>query len=159
MDRAVIERLIASLTRLLDSTVGLGGPPAGPGGPGLEFCSSRALGATWALDGLWRSLGLDGLLSRLLAGTRRDARTERVLFALVAARAILGEWLGGSGGGWQDSGGVWPGIKLIEGTAAADGARPGRPGSRAAAQGRDWAGRGRGRRCRCRALARNRRSS
>ncbi|HVZ65156.1 MAG TPA: UTP--glucose-1-phosphate uridylyltransferase [Lacunisphaera sp.] len=37
---------------------------------------------------------------------------------VVAARAILGEWLGGSGGGWQDSGGLWPGIKLIEGTAA-----------------------------------------
>lgn len=34
---------------------------------------------------------------------------------IVASRAILGEWLGGSGGGWQDSGGVWPGIKLIEG--------------------------------------------
>jgi hypothetical protein len=34
---------------------------------------------------------------------------------IVAARAILGEWLGGSGGGWQDSGGVWPGIKLIQG--------------------------------------------
>jgi UTP--glucose-1-phosphate uridylyltransferase len=40
---------------------------------------------------------------------------------LVAARAILGEWLGGSGGGWQDSGGVWPGIKLIEGVPAAEG--------------------------------------
>jgi hypothetical protein len=38
---------------------------------------------------------------------------------LVAARAILGEWLGGSGGGWQDSGGVWPGIKLIQGVSAA----------------------------------------
>ncbi|HEX8309810.1 MAG TPA: UTP--glucose-1-phosphate uridylyltransferase [Chthoniobacteraceae bacterium] len=37
---------------------------------------------------------------------------------LVLARALLGEWLGGSGGGWQDSGGVWPGIKLIEGMAA-----------------------------------------
>jgi hypothetical protein len=37
---------------------------------------------------------------------------------LIAARAILGEWLGGSGGGWQDSGGVWPGIKLIEGALA-----------------------------------------
>ncbi len=37
---------------------------------------------------------------------------------LVAARAILGEWLGGSGGGWQDSGGVWPGIKLIQGVTA-----------------------------------------
>ena len=34
---------------------------------------------------------------------------------LVAARAILGEWLGGSGGGWQDSGGLWPGLKLIRG--------------------------------------------
>ena len=32
-------------------------------------------------------------------------------------RAILGEWLAGSGGGWQDSGGVWPGIKLIYGRA------------------------------------------
>lgn len=37
---------------------------------------------------------------------------------LVAARAILGEWVGGSGGGWQDSGGVWPGIKMIEGQRA-----------------------------------------
>jgi hypothetical protein len=37
---------------------------------------------------------------------------------IVAARAILGEWIGGSGGGWQDSGGLWPGIKLIEGAAA-----------------------------------------
>ncbi len=40
---------------------------------------------------------------------------------LVAARAILGEWLGGSGGGWQDSGGIWPGIKLIEGRLSAEG--------------------------------------
>jgi hypothetical protein len=40
---------------------------------------------------------------------------------LVLARALLGEWLGGSGGGWQDSGGVWPGIKLIEGVAAREG--------------------------------------
>ncbi|MCP4944321.1 MAG: UTP--glucose-1-phosphate uridylyltransferase [Planctomycetaceae bacterium] len=40
---------------------------------------------------------------------------------LVAARAILGEWIGGSGGGWQDSGGVWPGIKLIEGAKSEDG--------------------------------------
>jgi hypothetical protein len=40
---------------------------------------------------------------------------------IVAARAILGEWLGGSGGGWQDSGGVWPGIKLIQGVLAQEG--------------------------------------
>jgi hypothetical protein len=43
------------------------------------------------------------------------AESER---RLVAARAILGEWLAGSGGGWQDSGGVWPGVKLIQGVLA-----------------------------------------
>src|SRR5512134_2561557 len=40
---------------------------------------------------------------------------------LVASRAILGEWLGGSGGGWQDSGGIWPGIKIISGAEACEG--------------------------------------
>ncbi|MEO1615226.1 MAG: UTP--glucose-1-phosphate uridylyltransferase [Planctomycetota bacterium] len=46
------------------------------------------------------------------------SETER---RLVGARAILGEWIGGSGGGWQDSGGVWPGIKLICGAEANEG--------------------------------------
>jgi galactokinase/mevalonate kinase-like predicted kinase len=40
---------------------------------------------------------------------------------VVVARAILGEWLGGSGGGWQDSGGIFPGVKLIQGTTAQPG--------------------------------------
>ena len=40
---------------------------------------------------------------------------------VVASRAILGEWLGGSGGGWQDSGGLWPGMKVITGKLAAEG--------------------------------------
>lgn len=88
VDRAAIERLIASLRRLLDAPAGLAGNPTGGAVEGLESVSSRALGATWALDGLWRSLGIDALLCRLLAGTRRDPRVERVIFALVAARAI-----------------------------------------------------------------------
>lgn len=40
---------------------------------------------------------------------------------IVLARALLGEWLGGSGGGWQDSGGIWPGIKRISGVPATEG--------------------------------------
>jgi hypothetical protein len=40
---------------------------------------------------------------------------------IVLARALLGEWIGGSGGGWQDSGGVWPGMKLICGALAGEG--------------------------------------
>ncbi len=69
------------------------------------------------------------LLACLIAVCMRASRQTRSLSGgleenerrLVAARAILGEWLGGSGGGWQDSGGVWPGIKLIEGVEAAPG--------------------------------------
>ncbi len=46
--------------------------------------------------------------ARSLAGPLQEDERR-----LVLARALLGEWLGGSGGGWQDSGGVWPGMKLI----------------------------------------------
>jgi hypothetical protein len=54
--------------------------------------------------------------TRSLTGQLAEAERR-----LVAARAILGEWLAGSGGGWQDSGGVWPGMKLIQGVKAAAG--------------------------------------
>jgi len=55
---------------------------------GLEFTESRPLGATWALDALWNRLGIDAALRRLLAD-RQDDSTERVLFALVAQRALV----------------------------------------------------------------------
>jgi hypothetical protein len=87
LDRPAIERLIASLSRLLDPAAALKATVGGTA-PELTFVSSRALGATWALEGVWRSLGLDELLVRLLGEGRRGARVERVLFGLVAARAI-----------------------------------------------------------------------
>ncbi|NNC88151.1 MAG: UTP--glucose-1-phosphate uridylyltransferase, partial [Akkermansiaceae bacterium] len=66
--------------------------------------------------------GLIGVLMRATGQTRSlTGPLEENERRLVLARAILGEWIGGSGGGWQDSGGVWPGIKLITGEAAADG--------------------------------------
>ncbi len=69
------------------------------------------------------------LLACLIAASMRatgqihssPARSTENDRRLVAARAILGEWLAGSGGGWQDSGGVWPGMKLIQGVQAAEG--------------------------------------
>ncbi len=54
--------------------------------------------------------------ARSLSGPLDEAERR-----LVAARAILGEWLAGSGGGWQDSGGVWPAMKLITGEFAGQG--------------------------------------
>ncbi len=68
---------------------------------------------------------LASLISACMRATRQAASLTGPLIEserrLVAARAILGEWLGGSGGGWQDSGGVWPGMKLIQGVLAGEG--------------------------------------
>src|SRR5919206_140161 len=56
----------------------------------LEFLAARLcpFGGAWLLDGLWQQLGIDTLLRRLAAGTRRDPIVERVLFTLVANRAL-----------------------------------------------------------------------
>jgi len=88
VDPAAIERLVGSLSRLLDPT-GTGARRPGPAGDaGLSMRESRPLGGTHVLDGLWRRLGLDKLMAQLLVGSRRDPRVERVLFALVANRAL-----------------------------------------------------------------------
>ncbi|GAB3267291.1 UTP--glucose-1-phosphate uridylyltransferase [Larkinella harenae] len=68
---------------------------------------------------------LGSIISLLMRATGQTQTLEGGLQEserrLVASRAILGEWIGGSGGGWQDSGGVWPGIKAIQGTFAQEG--------------------------------------
>lgn len=46
------------------------------------------MGGAWALDGLWRTLKIERTLDRLLEGRRLDARAERVIFAMVANRAL-----------------------------------------------------------------------
>ena len=88
VDRAGIERLIASLSRLVDAPV-LAGPASSESGEGLGFVESRPLGGAWALDGLWGRLGIGTAITKMLGKSRRDAElTERVLFALVANRAL-----------------------------------------------------------------------
>jgi hypothetical protein len=87
LDRDAIKRLVASLTRLLDPTTALAGTTTA-GADGLAFTSSRPVGGTVVLDALWRRLGIDTVMTRLLTGRKRDPRTERVLFALVANRAL-----------------------------------------------------------------------
>jgi len=68
---------------------------------------------------------LAGLISLCMRATGQTTaltgKLEELECRVVAARAILGEWIGGSGGGWQDSGGVWPGMKLIQGALAQEG--------------------------------------
>src|SRR5574341_1230176 len=83
-NRAALQRLVASVARFLDPDQAL----AATAGEGLAFVESRPLGGVWALDGLWRRLGIDQTMRRLLKGRRLDDRAERVLFALVCNRAL-----------------------------------------------------------------------
>jgi hypothetical protein len=83
-NRAALQRLVASVSRFLDPDQTL----AATAGEGLSFVESRPLGGTWALDGLWHRLGIDTTTRRLLQGRRLDPLAERVLFALVANRAL-----------------------------------------------------------------------
>jgi hypothetical protein len=83
VDKAAIERLAGSLCRLLDP-----GRAAALREPGLSYQGSVAFGGPWLLDQLWQRLGIGAILAARLGKTRRDAATERVLFALVANRAL-----------------------------------------------------------------------
>jgi Transposase DDE domain len=83
-NRAALQRLVASVSRFLDPDQAL----AATAGEGLAFVESRALGGVWTLDGLWRRLGIDQTMQRLLTGRRLNPSAERVLFALVCNRAL-----------------------------------------------------------------------
>lgn len=84
LDRAGIERLVASLSRLLDpARAAAATAPAD-----MVLASSAPIGGTHVLDGLWHRLGLDQVIGRQLLGRKLDPRIERVLFALVANRAL-----------------------------------------------------------------------
>jgi transposase len=54
----------------------------------MEVVSSRPIGASWLLDGLWQRLEIGRALRTIADGRRFTTNIERVLFALVANRAI-----------------------------------------------------------------------
>jgi transposase len=89
LDLDALRRLVASINRYLGednegtdaaTTVGAGGV--------LQVESARALGTVWLLHGLWNLLGIDSALTAVLGERRFRTDVERVLFALVANRAV-----------------------------------------------------------------------
>ena len=80
-----LRRLAASITRFTDGDGG--GPLPGPASE-FEVTGSRAIGGTWLLDGLWQQLGVERALRKVLGARRFSTDVERVLFALVANRAL-----------------------------------------------------------------------
>lgn len=83
VDPEAIRRLIRSLSRALEP-----GEALALASPELRLVESRPLGGAWLLDGLWGRLGIPGILAKALRGRRRDPLVERVLFAMVANRAL-----------------------------------------------------------------------
>src|SRR5665648_62676 len=84
VSRAALARLIASVTRFLEPRSTLSSSSAASD----VYKRQRPLGGTYVLDALWQRLGIDAVMRRLLKGRRRDPAAERVLFALVANRAL-----------------------------------------------------------------------
>ena len=84
VDRAALARLVASISRFLDPEQAIAAAHRGE----IEVLDSRRVGGAWVLDQLWERLGIGAAL-RGVAGRRLHGETvERVLFALVAQRAL-----------------------------------------------------------------------
>lgn len=86
LDVEGLRRLARSIRRYTDPGAEGGGQiePA----EGLEVVGSRPLGGAWLLDALWQRLGVAEALRGVLGARRFTTDVERVLFALVANRAL-----------------------------------------------------------------------
>ena len=88
LDLDALRRLVKSIARFLEpeeaarieETLGLE--------TGFEYLGSRRLGGMWFLDALWKKLGVGGALERLLTDRRFRTPVERLIFAMVANRAL-----------------------------------------------------------------------
>ncbi|WP_327003154.1 hypothetical protein OHA72_50075 [Dactylosporangium sp. NBC_01737] len=90
VDVAGLQRLAASIGKHFGGDEPAGAAPAGAAvqASSLEVVDVRAVGVTWLLHGLWHRLDV-GAAIRAATGARRfTANLERVLFALVAHRAV-----------------------------------------------------------------------
>jgi transposase len=85
VDRDALARLVASISRFLEPEQAIAAAHTSD----IEILDSRRLGGAWVLDQLWQQIGVGAALHRVAQSRRLDgALAERVLFALVAQRAL-----------------------------------------------------------------------
>jgi hypothetical protein len=85
LDVEGLRRLARSIGRYTD---GEPGDATEAAGEGLEVVSARPFGGAFVLDALWRRLGVAEAIAKALGVRRHRSDVERVLFALVANRAL-----------------------------------------------------------------------
>lgn len=89
VDRDALARLVSSISRMLGPEQQTLAVMASADAGEVEVTDSRRMGGVWVLDQVWQRLGIDTAIRRAAAGRRIDADlTERVIFALVAQRAL-----------------------------------------------------------------------
>jgi hypothetical protein len=91
VDVAGLRRLAASINRHFGDGDGMtDAAEAGlaAGAAPMEVIDARPVGSTWLLDGLWRQLEIGAAVRAATDARRFTTNMERVLFALVANRAV-----------------------------------------------------------------------
>ncbi len=88
LDTDALRRLVRSISRYLEPSEAQAiSERLGEDWP-FEFLGSRQLGGPWLLDGLWKRLGIEKVLKGLLSGRGYTTPVERLIFAMVANRAL-----------------------------------------------------------------------
>ena len=90
LDLNSIKQLITNLASYLTKETGEADQYLFANGFGSEtvFLDSRVFGGTWLLDQLWNRLGISQVLHTVLATRKYAIPLERLLFSLVANRAL-----------------------------------------------------------------------
>ena len=85
VDRAALARLVTSISRSLTPKEAA----AAVAGSDVELVDSRQLGGAWVRGRVWERLGIGTAIGKVAAARKLEAAAvERVLFALVAQRAL-----------------------------------------------------------------------
>ena len=88
LDLAALQRLVKSIGRFLGPEDAAAVAELSTPLPLFAFLGSRQLGGSWLLDGLWKRLQIDRTLHQVLQKRGFSIPIERLLFALVADRAL-----------------------------------------------------------------------
>ena len=86
LDRRSLERLLENVSRYLGEEIQT--TPSTVKDQDVTFESGRSLGGVWALDQMWRRMNIEKILKHLLKKRQFETPVERVIFAMVANRAL-----------------------------------------------------------------------